>query len=95
MFGVDIFYLVCYSLIANTIINILICLFNKDFRNGNHISDLVQLKGLWLIVEILTPFFLFPKVINSLVKNEKEQARNEKLKSEIRKKNLNKMNRKK
>ncbi len=95
MFGVDIFYLVYYSLIANTIINILIGLFNKDFRNGNHKSDLVQLKGLWLIVEILTPFFLFPKVINSLVKNEKEQARNEKLKSEIRKKNLNKKNRKK
>lgn len=89
MYRVNIFNLVFYSLIANTIINILIGLFNKDFRKGNHISDLAQLKGLWLIVEILSPFFLFPKVINSLVKNEKEQAREEKMKNEIRRKNLN------
>lgn len=95
MFGIDIFHLVYYLLIVNTIINFFMMFLNKDFRRGSHIGDLFQLKGLWLVVVMLTPFFLFSKVINSLVKNEKEQARNEKLKSEIRKKNLKKKNRKK
>lgn len=89
MFELHLAEVFLYLIIGNTIINILIGLLNKDFRTGNHISDLSQLKGLWLIVEILTPFFLFPKVINSLVKNEKEQAREEKMKNEIRRKNLN------
>lgn len=57
MFGVDIFYLVYYSLIANTIINIFMMFLNKDFRNGNHISDLAQLRGLWVVFIVLTPFF--------------------------------------
>ena len=67
MFGVDIFYLVYYSLIANTIINIFMMFLNKDFRNGNHISDLAQLRGLWVVFIVLTPFFLFPKVISILI----------------------------
>lgn len=93
MFELNLAEVFLYLIIGNTIINILIGILNKDFRTGNHINQLLELKGMWLIIEVLTPCFLFPRVIKSIVKNEKEQAKEEKLKSEIRTKNLNNKNR--
>ncbi len=79
---------------ANLIANIAITLLNKDFRNGNYTNQLTQLKGLWLVFYLL-PFFIFNKIIKSLVKDEKQQIRDNKLKERIRKKNLNNKNRRK
>ena len=79
------FIIICL-IIINVIANIFISLLNKEFRNGNFSNQLAQLKGLWLIFYLL-PFTMFNNIIKSLVKDEKHQIRENKLKEKIRNKN--------
>lgn len=73
MFGLSIIEGCFYIFFFNFIINILISLLNKDFRNGNHFGQILQLKIIGYLPWLIVPFFLFFYVIKSLVKNEKYQ----------------------
>jgi hypothetical protein len=95
MFEIDLVELTLCALAINSFLNIIIALSNKDFRKGNHISQIARLRGLMILPLILVPFFLFNRVIKSLVKNEKDQIKQEKLKTQVRKKNLKNRNRRK